>query len=167
MALTARTQIFLLLLASSGLLFGALGFQYIGGLTPCPMCHVQRWPHIAVMVIAVVALVALRGRWNGSVLLLIAIAFAITAGVATYHAGVEYKWWTGPGTCSGDGGFDPTKMSASGLKDMIGKAPPARCDAIPWSMFGVSMAGWNAIISGALALFALACGIRAFGKAGK
>lgn len=156
--LTGRTPLILLLLGSGGLLLGALGFQYIGDLTPCPMCHVQRWPHIAVVLLAVLALVLVRGRFGGWMLLLIAAALLTTAGVGLYHAGVEYAWWAGPGTCSGDGGFDPSKISAGSLKEMIGKAPPARCDAIPWSLFGISMAGYNALISVAMALFALAAG---------
>ena len=159
--LTGRTPLILLLLGSGGLLLGALGFQYIGDLTPCPMCHVQRWPHIAVVVLAVLALVLMQGRARGWMLLLIAAALLTTAGVGLYHAGVELKWWAGPGTCSGDGSFDPSKITAGSLKDMIGKAPPARCDAIPWSLFGISMAGYNAIISLLMALFALTAGARA------
>ena len=160
--MTGRTPLILLLLGSAALLLGALGFQYIGGLTPCPMCHVQRWPHIAAAVLALLGLLVLYPRGAGGVLLLIAVALAITAGVGAYHAGVEYGLWAGPGTCSGDGSFDPTKMDPTKLKDMIGKAPPARCDAIPWSLFGISMAGWNAIVSAAMAVFALLAARQAF-----
>ena len=156
-----RTPLFLLLLGSGGLLLGALGFQYIGGLAPCPLCHVQRWPHIAVVALALIGLVALRGRRAAFALLPIAAALAITAGYGVYHAGVEYAWWTGPGACSGDGGFDAGRITAGNLKDMIGAAPPARCDAVPWSLIGISMAGWNALISAAMAVFALAAGLRA------
>ncbi len=167
MAVTTRTQIMFLLLASGGLLLGALGFQYLGGLTPCPMCHVQRWTHIAVVVVAVLALIAFPGRWHGHVLLLIAAALVIAVGVAAYHAGVEYRWWAAPGGCSSVGSINASRMSAASLMDMIDNAPAARCDAVPWSMLGVSMAGWNAILSGGSALFALVCGFRAFGNAGQ
>ena len=156
-----RTPLFLLLLGSGGLLLGALGFQYIGGLAPCPLCHVQRWPHIAVVALALIGLVALRGRRVAFALLPIAAALAITAGYGVYHAGVEYAWWTGPGACSGGGGFDAGRITAGNLKDMIGAAAPARCDAVPWSLIGISMAGWNALISAAMAVFALAAGLRA------
>lgn len=159
-----RTPLILLLLGSGGLLLGALGFQYLGGLAPCPLCHVQRWPHIAVVALALIGLAALRGRPAAFVLLPIAAALAITAGYGVYHAGVEYAWWTGPGACSAAaGGFDPTKVTTGNLKDMIGQAPPARCDAVPWSLIGISMAGWNALISAALAALALAAGLRALG----
>lgn len=157
---------FLLLLGSGGLLLGALGFQYLGGLEPCPMCHYQRWPHIAVVALALIGLIALRDRRAALALFPIAAALAVTAGIGVYHAGVEYAWWAGPGACSGGGAFDPTKVTAGGLKDMIGQAPPARCDAVPWSLAGISMAGWNALISTALAAYALTAGLRAFGRAG-
>ena len=164
---TGRTPLFLLLLGSGGLLLAALEFQYVGGLTPCPMCHVQRWPHMAVVALALLGLVVLRERRSGLLLLLIAAALTVTAGVGVYHAGVEYAWWTGPGTCSGAGGFDPAKVTAGNLKDMIGAAPPARCDAIAWSLAGISMAGWNALISAAMAVFALDASRRAFGRAAR
>ena len=156
-----RTPLFLLLLGSGGLLLAALGFQYLGGLAPCPLCHVQRWPHIAVVALALAGLAALRDRRTALALLPIAAALAVTAGYGVYHAGVEYAWWTGPGACSGDGGFDAGKITAGNLKGMIGAAPPARCDAVPWSLIGISMAGWNALISAAMAVFALAAGLRA------
>ena len=162
MVMTAgRTPLLLLLLGSGGLLLGALGFQYLGGLEPCPLCHNQRWPHIAAIALAALGLIALRDRGTALALLPIAAALAITAGIGVYHAGIEYAWWAGPGACSGAAGFDPSKVTAGNLKDMIGQAPPARCDAVPWALAGISMAGWNALISAAMALFALTAGLRA------
>ncbi len=158
-----RTPLILLLLGSGGLLLGALGFQYLGGLAPCPLCHNQRWPHIAVVALALVGLAALRDRRTAFALLPIAAALAVTAGIGVYHAGIEYAWWAGPGACSGAAGFDPAKVTAGSLKDMIGAAAPARCDAVPWALAGVSLAGWNALISAGLAVFALAAGLRALG----
>ena len=162
---TGRIPLYLLLLGSGGMLLAALEFQYFEGLTPCPMCHVQRWPHMVAVAFALLGLIVLPARRTGLLLLLIAAALATTSGVGVYHAGVEYAWWTGPGTCSGGGGFDAGKVTAGNLKDMIGAAPPARCDAIPWSLAGISMAGWNALISAAMAAFALTAGVRAFAKA--
>ncbi len=161
---TGRTPLYLLLLGSGGMLLAALEFQYIEGLTPCPMCHVQRWPHMVVVALALLGLFALRGRRSGLLLFPVAAALAVTAGVGVYHAGVEYAWWAGPGACAGGGGFDAGNVTAGSLKDMIGAAPPARCDAIPWSLAGISMAGWNALISAAMAVFALTAGLRALGK---
>lgn len=161
--LTGRTPLLLLLLGSAGLLLGALGFQYIGDLTPCPLCHLQRYPHIVVVALMLIGLIAPRTARGWSwILLLAAVALAVTAGIGLYHAGVEYKWWAGPGACSGDSGFDPTKMDPTKLGAAIGDAPPARCDAIAWSFLGISMAAWNALISAALMVFALAASLRAF-----
>ena len=164
---TGRTPLYLLLLGSGGLLLGALGFQYLGGLAPCPLCHNQRWPHIAVIALAALGLVALRNRRTAFALLPIAAALAVTAGIGVYHAGIEYAWWAGPGACSGAAGFDPSKITAGSLKDMIGAAPPARCDAVPWALAGISLAGWNALISAALAAFALVAGLRALGTSAR
>jgi disulfide bond formation protein DsbB len=70
-----------------------------------------------------------------------------------YHAGVEQKWWEGPTSCtSGDIGG----LSAEELMDQIMSAPLVRCDDIPWEMFGLSMAGWNALLSAGLVLVWLA-----------
>ncbi len=162
-----RTPFLLLLPGSGGLLLGALAFQYFGDLAPCPLCHVQRWPHIAVIALAVPGLVALHRRTAiaGAILLLMAAALAGTAGVGVYHAGVEYGWWTGPGTCSGTTGFDAAGVTPGSLRDTIGAAPPARCDAAPWSLAGVSLAGWNALFSAALAAFAAAAGRHALRRA--
>lgn len=130
-----------LLLATSGaLLLGALWFQYGMGLPPCQMCYWQRYAHLAVMALAFPAV--LTG--NRMLAALAIMTMLVSAGLGGFHAGVEQKWWTGPGGCSGS---LPSGISASEMFDqMLGK-PLVRCDAIPWSLFGVSMAGWNAIVS--------------------
>ena len=77
----------------------------------------------------------------------------ITAGIGFFHAGVEQGWWEGPSTCtSGDIGG----LSTEELMNQIMAAPLVRCDEIPWEMFGLSMAGWNAAISAVLVLLWLA-----------
>jgi len=132
---------------SALLLIGALGFQYIGGLRPCDICYWQRYVHVAVVVLAVAALVA-RGSLRTALFGLAVAALAMSAGVALYHMGIEWKWWPGPQTCSG---AIPRGLSPEELRRRIMETPPVRCDEIAWSLFGLSMAGWNFVISTALA----------------
>ena len=125
---------------SAALLLGALGFQFIGGLPPCHLCILQRWPHLAAVLIGVAALatgkrvLALPG----------ALAAAITAGIGIYHTGVERGIFEGPTTCTSS---DPGSISTGELFDQIMTAPLIRCDEVAWSLGGLSMASWNAIAS--------------------
>lgn len=132
-------------LGSLALLAGAFGFQYIGGLAPCQLCLWQRWPHAAAIVIMVTAL-ALPGR---ILPVLGALAALTTAGVGMFHVGVEQMWWEGLASCSGNSiaGLNVSDL----LNPDVAIAAPIRCDAIAWSLFGISMAGWNVILSLGLA----------------
>lgn len=135
---------------SAALVLGAWGFQHIGGLSPCAMCIWQRYPHAAAVVIGALALMLPNLR---PLPLAGALAALITAGIGLFHAGVEQGWWEGPSTCtSGDIGG----LSAEELMNQIMAAPLVRCDEIPWDMFGLSMAGWNAALSAVLVLLWLA-----------
>ncbi len=130
----------LVLLVSGSLLIGALGFQHLGGFAPCPMCHWQRWAHVAAAALATVALVA-RSR----VLALPAIcALAVAGAMGLWHAGVEQGWWPSPVGCAAT--VAPAASGAEFLGQLM-QAPLVRCDQIPWSFLGISMAGWNAILS--------------------
>ena len=130
-------------LSSFLLLAGAFGFQHIGGLAPCPLCIWQRWPHVAAIVIALAAMTVL---WKARrpLALLGAVAMAVSTGLGVYHAGIEQDWWEGPTTCTG---APATELSTDQLLDQIMEAPLVLCDQIVWDMFGITMAGWNAIIS--------------------
>ncbi len=133
------------LLGSVLLLLGALGFQYIGGLAPCPLCIDQRWAHGVAIAVGLIFL-----AWPRRGLAFLAgAAVLVGAGIATYHAGVELKWWAGPTTCTAP---VPGTVSPSELLDSILDTPVVLCDQIAWSLFGVSMAGWNAILSLVIAL---------------
>jgi disulfide bond formation protein DsbB len=138
----------LLLLGPAALLGGALGFQYIGGLPPCEMCMWQRWALVAAMVVALVGWAAGNVR---AVLALAALVVLAGAGIAAFHAGVEQHWWQGFTECTAT----PVSGSASDIIGQILSQPLIRCDAIPWSLFSISMAGWNAIISTVIGLTAL------------
>lgn len=130
---------------SAALLLGAFGFQYIGGLLPCTLCLWQRWPHVAAVVLGAAGL-AHKGRiWP----LLGALAALTSAAIALFHVGVEQAWWEGLATCTVDA------MSQVSVDDLLNTdvvlGAPVRCDAIAWSLLGISMAGWNGLISLGLA----------------
>ena len=130
-------------LGSALLLGGALAFQYVGGLAPCPMCIWQRWPHAAAVAIAVVALLGPAAAARG-LAAVGALAALTTAGIGVFHAGVEQGWWEGPTTCT-SGSIEG--MSTDDLLGQIMNAPLVRCDEIVWEFLGISMAGWNALLS--------------------
>lgn len=133
---------------------GALFSQYVGGLYPCEMCMWQRWPHLAALLLALAA-IALRARPAASrgLTALAALAIAVSGGIGAFHAGVEYGWWQGFTACS----TTVTGATAKDMFDSIMAAPLTRCDTAPWSLFGLSLAGYNAIASlGGAALIALA-----------
>jgi disulfide bond formation protein DsbB len=141
MTLTRPTLILLATLGSVALLGGAFAFQYIGGLAPCQLCLYQRWPHAAAILIGLVALLTgWRGlAWAG------ALAALATAAIGVFHVGVEQLWWEGLATCTA-GSIEG--ISASDLLDPTKDvAAVVRCDEIAWSMLGISMAGWNVILS--------------------
>lgn len=143
-------------LGSTGMLGGALYFQYVVGLAPCEMCHWQRWPHIAAIVVGLLAFASFaRPRLAFAFAVLAIAAIAVTSAIGVFHAGVELHWWQGPQACSGN---IPRGLTPDELKKFLFSAKMVRCDEVAWSMWGISMAGWNAILSGVLAV-ALASGI--------
>jgi len=151
--------------ASGAILLGALGFQFIGGLAPCPLCLYQRWPHVAVL--AICGLAALLGGARSVPLLLVlgGLAFWTAAGIAGFHVGVEQKWWKGLEACAGLP-VDLSKMSLEDMRKAAAAPPPPRCDEIPWSLFGISMAGYNFLLSLGLGALAMIAAVRLFRRAG-
>lgn len=145
MTLSRRMLILLATLGSVGLLGGAFAFQYIGGLAPCQLCLWQRWPHAAAILIGVVALVT---GWRGLAWLGALTALA-TAGIGVFHVGVEQLWWEGLASCTA--GSIEGISTADLLNPAADVAAPVRCDEIAWTMLGISMAGWNVILSLVLA----------------
>jgi disulfide bond formation protein DsbB len=129
---------------SAALLGGALGFQYLGGLAPCPLCIWQRWPHALALGLGVL-LLAWPRRWLAGLAALVVLA---GAGIGVWHAGIEQDWWAGPATCTAP---EPGAVAPGELLDQILATPVVLCDEIAWSWLGISMAGWNAILSLALA----------------
>lgn len=131
-------------LGSAAVLLGAYGFQHLGDMAPCKLCLWQRWPHGAAIVIGMIIIFTgeVRMAWMG------ALAALTTAGIGFYHVGVEQAWWEGPTSCTSSG---VANISAEELLNQILAAPLVRCDDIAWQLAGISMAGWNAILSLALA----------------
>ncbi|TWS99858.1 disulfide bond formation protein B [Reyranella sp. CPCC 100927] len=136
------------LCGSGAILLGALGFQYLGGYPPCSLCYWQRYGHVAVMALAWLALLPLGRSAKIAFATLSGVALLATAGIAVYHVGVEWKWWAGPSGCTG--AVSGLGMSVEELKRILMGTKMIRCDEIPWSLFGLSMAGWNAVLSAIL-----------------
>ncbi|WP_136635759.1 disulfide bond formation protein B [Pseudooceanicola onchidii] len=143
--MTFRTHILIAAGGSAALLLGALFFQYVLGLAPCTLCIWQRWPHLAAVLIGVAAY-ALGLR---ALAFLGAGAAALSGVFGIYHTGVERNWWEGPTTCTSS---SPGSVSADELFNQIMNAPLIRCDEVAWSLLGLSMASWNAILAFALAV---------------
>ena len=122
------------------LLAGAYISQYVFGLYPCEMCWWQRYPHFVALGLAAASFV-LPPR--GLLIALAALAIAVSGAIGGFHAGVEYGWWQGLTACtapaSGEAGADPLKA--------ILDAPLTRCDVAPWTLAGISLAGWNFLFS--------------------
>jgi disulfide bond formation protein DsbB len=135
------------LCGSGAILLGALAFQHIGGYPPCSLCYWQRYGHVGVMALAWLALLPLTRAVRIALLSLTGLALLVTAGIALYHVGVEWKWWAGPSGCTSSsiGG-----VSVDKALDMLRRKPVVLCDKIAWSMFGISMAGWNVLLSALL-----------------
>ncbi|WP_298022242.1 disulfide bond formation protein B [uncultured Parasphingopyxis sp.] len=124
------------------LLAGALGSQYLGGLYPCEMCHWQRWPHYAAVPLAALSILFARQMVVSTLFLSLAMMAIFTSGViGVFHAGVEYGWWQGLTACTMSG-----SGSGNSLADIMA-APLVSCDEPQWTLFGISLAGFNAIIS--------------------
>ena len=125
------------LVGSGSLLGGALGFQYLADLPPCALCIEQRYPHVVAMLAGAIAIFNTPlGKPSAFVA---ALALAITGIMGAHHAGIEYGFWAGPQSCTG------VDINAA-LDDLMNRSP-ILCDEIPWSLFGISLAGYNAIFS--------------------
>jgi disulfide bond formation protein DsbB len=135
------------LVVPAALLAGAFAFEYLGGLPPCEMCWWQRWAHMAAIAFAGAAFAAGRLPDRGRSFVWLAALSILTSGlIGFYHAGVEADLFEGFTQCTATG--------SRSLADIMA-TPLVRCDEVPWQLFGVSMAGWNAILSALSALLIL------------
>ena len=148
---------FLMLAVAAGAILGALGFEHIGGYQPCALCLMQRTPYYVGIPLAAVTAVAAYAR---APRLLLAVLFALlgllflyNAGLGAYHAGVEWGFWEGPASCAPSVGVG----NAADMLDQLQNAHAPSCTEATWRFLGLSFAGWNVVMSGALA------GLGAFG----
>jgi disulfide bond formation protein DsbB len=147
LVMTASAVVFLIAAAT---ILAALAFEHFGGYAPCPLCLEERYAYYFAVPASALAFLLARGQATGLariVLVLIALAFLANAVAGIYHAGIEWKWWAGPGECSG--AFE-LQWGEGGIVD----TPVIRCDEASWRLLGLSFAGWNAAISAFLALVA-------------
>ena len=139
--------------AGAVLLLGALIFQYWGGLAPCEMCLWQRWPHLLAAIIglgggALLAVNIIPARAGNVIAVLAILAIAASGALGIFHAGVEWKWWEGPSACTNMG-------YTHGPGTSFEPIPAVSCDEAAWRLFGLSLAGYNALISFAVAVGAM------------
>lgn len=153
MTLTARSLIIAATAGSMALLGGALVFQALG-YAPCKLCIWQRWPHGLAIAIGAIGLATgwYRLAWAG------ALAALATALVGIYHSGVELGVFAGPDTCTSN---SVTGLTPEELLNQILDAPLVRCDEVAWSLMGLSMASWNAVLSLGLVAIWIAAARRA------
>lgn len=123
----------------AALLGGAYVGEYLFGLYPCEMCWWQRYPHFVALALAILALLRPPAR---PLVALAGLALIVTGLIGAFHAGVEYKWWEGLTACS-------TSVLAPGVNalEAILDTPLIRCDQVQWELFGISLAGYNFLIS--------------------
>lgn len=147
-----RTTAFL---ASALMLAIAHGFEKIGGLAPCYLCLKQREVYWAALWVALAAMLLVRTRFGANLRrpanALLGVIFLVGVAVAVYHAGAEWGWWPGPTVCAGGGSAVSAADMAAVMRGEDRIAPPS-CDKALWVFLGLSMAGWNALISLKLAV---------------
>lgn len=157
---TPRGYLALAVVASIVALASAMVMQYGFGLPPCDLCIEQRWGFGAAGVLAAGGLLVHRiGISRRATVAAVGAAFLVTAGLGFRHVGVEQQWWPGPDTCTATGADARTTDE---LLDAIMNAPLVRCDEIPASLLGLSIAGW--VVVSALALAGLAAVVLARGR---
>jgi disulfide bond formation protein DsbB len=144
--------------AALALIAGALGFQYLDRLPPCEMCMWQRYPHFAAAFVGLaggflVRMKLLPRSWGTAIAVAAAVFIAVSGAIGVYHAGVEWQWWKGPQACTGS-----AFQSGGGPLDL--NAPVVRCDKAAWRLFGISLAGYNAVLSFAIAAAGLVLVVR-------
>ena len=142
---------------SAATILGAWFFELVLKLPPCPLCLQQRLPYYVViplsLLTAIAALVRAPSKLVTAAFVVILIAVLSGAALGAFHSGVEWRWWPGPPDCSGP----MTDLKANGpLLDQLQSVHVVRCDEAAWRFLGLSLAGYNVLIS--LAMAALAVG---------
>ena len=148
--MTTKQLITIAGICSAAVILGAYSFEYIGGFLPCKLCFWQRYPHfLNILIFLLFYFVSMR-----SLIFIGMISMLVSTILAFYHVGVEQKYWSGPNSCTNS---SIEGLSTDQLLDKIMSAPLVRCDEIAWDLIGISMAGWNALISFCLSLIWFYC----------
>ena len=146
---------FIVVMASMTSLIAALISQYVYELEPCVLCIYQRIPYVFAIGFSILSYGIFRAHGKSSIFFMFcaALALFIDAGIAAYHAGVEYRWWEGTSACGGN--LPGPNASMEDLRAAILNAPLTKCTEAAWTMFGISMAGYNFFYASGLAVMAL------------
>ena len=148
--MTAKQLISIASFSSMAVILAAYYFEYIGGLFPCKLCYWQRYPHfLNILIFPLFYFFSMR-----SLIFIGTGSMFVSTILAFYHVGVEKKYWQGPNSCSNS---SIEGLTTDQLLDQIMSSPIVRCDEIAWELIGISMAGWNALISFCLFLTWLYC----------
>ena len=123
-------------LVSLALILGALGLQYLDGVKPCEMCHWQRWPHIAAAILGIGGAALLKPQARNLAWILV-ILITASGLIGLYQTGMQIGWLPGPSACTVD---HPYVLGSNVV-------PEVNCNRVTWSLFGLSLASYNAIIS--------------------
>lgn len=149
--LTPRLSLLVCAVLALAALAAALVSQYVFGLHPCQLCLYQRWPYVAIALVAALACLCVRtAHAVRATLVLMAALFLVDAGIASYHAGVEWGYFEGLEECSA--GELPLGASLEEVRRQLMEAPVVSCKDVMFRFLGISMAGWNA-------LYALGCAV--------
>ena len=146
----ATGALFLFVL-SSAVTLSALGFEHIGGYKPCPLCLIERRAWYFALIASLLVIWGSKTKFDGGYLALlllglIGLGFLYNAGLAGYHAGVEWKWWEGPTSCTGDQ-LNELGGGAGGFLAALNKTQIIRCDIAQFRLFGLSFSGYNFLLS--------------------
>ena len=144
----ALTAALLVTLIAAATIAGAWFFQLVLGIVPCPLCLEQRYAYYLAIPLGLLIALAARGGAPRPLLLvglaILALATLANAGLGTYHSGVEWGFWQGPTDCSGP---VVNLGSATDLLSRLDTVKVVRCDEVQWRFLGLSLAGYNVLIS--------------------
>ena len=139
--------------SSVAVIFGAYAFEFIGGFLPCKLCYWQRYPHfLVILIFPLLYFFQIR-----SLIFVVMMSMFVSTILALYHVGVEQKYWPGPNSCTNS---SIEGLTTDQLIDQIMSAPLVHCDEIAWELIGISMAGWNVLISFCLFSIWLYCYVK-------
>ena len=141
----------LLFALSSAVTLSALGFEHIGGYKPCPLCLIERQAWYFTIVASAFVFLGSKSKFDGGYIALlliglIGLGFLYNAYLAGFHAGIEWKWWAGPTSCTGDQ-LNKLGGGAGGLLEALNQTKVIRCDIAEFRLFGLSFSGYNFLLS--------------------